>query len=111
MQGILGAAWWLVLLLLPQSRRLFLPEQFPESVLMSLVIADLTFVIGSIFVGWLILSSRNARTTSWFLLGATSYATLTCWGWTLFTGVAILGSITMSCATFGTVLAVPGEQR
>ena len=110
-QGAAGAIWWFLLFLSPSSRALFVPGKFPDEVLLSLFAADLIFVAGSIFVGWLLATGRPSTAACWFVAGATGYATLTCWGWTFVSGEAFIGSIVMTVALAGTISATLRSQR
>lgn len=78
-QGIATLLWWAVLLIAPMSRRLFLPAEWPDLVLTTLLLPDfLLFAGASLAASWAI-SKRQPWWKAVLLLhlGASGYATLT----------------------------------
>ena len=106
-QSLLGAVWWILLFLRPSTRRVFVPEQFLDAVLLSLAAADVAlFVLGSLFAGLALLWNwKHSRAICLIVLGAVTYATLMCLGWFAITGQPIVSVICMMLATAGTAWA------
>ncbi len=97
LQGVLGAAWWCLLLLDPGSRAWFLPEAFPENVLLAFWLADFVFVVAASWLGaWMILRRHPARKgTVWFAAGGVGCTALYCLGLSILTGEAWLATAMM----------------
>jgi protein-S-isoprenylcysteine O-methyltransferase Ste14 len=81
-QSLLGAAWWLILWLVPQSRTSFQPRATDADFILSFALADtLLFVLGSAAAASLFaINHRCARPALWLVAGATLYAALLCIG-------------------------------
>jgi protein-S-isoprenylcysteine O-methyltransferase Ste14 len=93
LQGIAVFAWWLLLLLIPASRKYFQLENNSEISLLAFWLADLTFLgIGSLAASVLCQrDSQYAAPVSWFVCGAVSYAALYCLMFAFFTDTGWLG--------------------
>ena len=112
-QAIAGLAWWILLFIQPNSRSWFLPQQFPDQVLTSLVGADmLLFVGGSGLASWFVFRKSDRRMLiCTFVVGATAYATLMSWGWLISTGQATSSAIAMTLALVGSGFATWGSSQ
>lgn len=106
-QAISTLSWWWCLLWLPSSRKWFQPESWPDQVLLSFWLADLSLiVIGSGVACWAVMTqTRWAALSVWVLSGAAGYATLYCIGCSAITGQAWIAAALMSCMS-GLTLAM-----
>ncbi len=103
-QGVAVYLWWVMLLLLPETREPFRAPGAPDSTLLAFVGADLLVYAG----GSLVAAYGLARGRSWawgilcVVAGASVYAALYALALPLFSGGAWLGALMMAPA-----LAVP----
>jgi len=103
-QGLGGLAWWIVLLTVPTSRRLFVAPGAPEVTLLAFVFADLIlYVGGSLAAAY---GLFRCRAWGWPILcvhaGAAAYASLY-----VLTLAVWSGSVTAGAAFMAPSLAVP----
>lgn len=93
LQGVAVAAWWILLVFLPASRKYFQLENNSETSLLAFWLADLLLLgTGSLVAaGLLFRDSRHAPTASWFVCGAISYAALYCLTFAFFSDSGWLG--------------------
>lgn len=106
-QATLGAAWWVLLLAVPDSRQYFRPAAGPDSMLLSFWLADLVcFVAGSAAAGWFLLrDDPRSRPALWFTAGAVVYAALYCIALSWMTGEAWVAAASMLVPAILTVYA------
>lgn len=100
-------AWWFLLFLWPDSIRLFQPQSWPNEVLRSFFLADLTFlIVGSLVTAFVVLREQVwATNVVWLMVGAGWYPALYCVGASVVTGEAWIASSLM-IAMAGLMLAV-----
>ena len=99
LQGVLALAWWVVLLVAPETRRHFLAPGAPDVTLLAFLIPDVI-----LFAGASMLAAYGlARGTAWawpvlcLHAGAAAYAALYCIGLTLMSsGGAWFGAALMA---------------
>lgn len=93
LQGATVALWWLVLIIAPSSRTLFLADKAPETVLLAFWLPDLALLaLGSAIGACLCLrDSGYTLAVLWFVCGTVSYSTLYCLALALMTDSAWLG--------------------
>lgn len=99
LQAAAVAAWWLLLILVPESHAWFQPTTWPRETLMAFGLPDgLAFIIGSLAVAYAILAKATwANLGAWMLSAAAWYSTLYCVGSSLLTNQAWVASALMSC--------------
>lgn len=92
-QGIAVIAWWLLLLLVPNSRKYFQLEPASEISLLAFWLADLMLLgAGSLLAAWLCLkNNENKSIVLWSVVGAISYAAFYCLAFAFFTDSGWLG--------------------
>lgn len=80
LQAIAVAAWWLLLITLPESRAWFFPESLAGAPLMSFWLADIGLIVGgSLLAAWLTWTRNPAASpAAWFLAGAYYYPAIYC---------------------------------
>lgn len=110
-QGVLGAVWWVALVLVPAARARFQPEGYTPDFILTFAVPDvLLFVIGSSVAAALV---RRGGVTGlaalWCVTGATSYAALHCLGIALDTGgfahaAAMMGAAAVCVVLFALTL-------
>lgn len=96
-QAIAIAAWWGLLVYVPDSRGWFFPESLAGAPLMSFWLADLGLLVGgSLLIAWLV-AVRNPAASSavWFLAGAYYYPALYCLAVSMAIGGGELGVAAM----------------
>lgn len=87
-QGILLDVWLLLLWQFPTLRRVFLPIQGPDNVLLShawpdFMVASTLSLIAAVLI---VRGSRFALATTWMVAGAMLYSAVRALGWATFTG-------------------------
>jgi hypothetical protein len=112
-QSILVAAWWLVIVLMPDVRGRFRPNDAPDSMLLAFWLADVVcIVLASAVSAWLVLRRDPRRVVSLaFTSGALVYASLYCATLTFLTREAWLGVVLMIPATAATLAITRAESR
>jgi peptidoglycan/LPS O-acetylase OafA/YrhL len=105
-QSLCTIVWWCLLLFRRESIAWFQPDQWPQEVLLSFFIADLTFLIcGSLLVGFAVFRESEWATAGvWLMVGTGWYAALYCLGVSVVTGEAWIASSLM-VAMAGLMLA------
>lgn len=106
-QGIAGAAWWVLLFTSEAVRNLFFVDVTGWEAGRTILLADLLMFAGASLVsGYLIATeSKLARPATWATIGATTYATLVALGW-VFGGIGhLLGFVVMVLSLGLTVVA------
>jgi protein-S-isoprenylcysteine O-methyltransferase Ste14 len=100
LQGFAVIAWWLILLLMPQSRIYFALEKTSETSLLAFWLADLIFLaIGSLALSFLCFRESKMLTyVLWLVVGAFGYATIYCLAFAMLTDIGWLGVVMMSIA-------------
>lgn len=80
LQGLAVAAWWVMLVTLPESRGWFFPESLTGAPLMSFWLADIGLLVGgSLLASWLVWTGNPAASpAAWFLSGAWYYPAIYC---------------------------------
>lgn len=108
LQGLAGAAWWVMLWRWPPSRAWFFASTFDATLVGAFTLPDLVlFVVGSLVAALALHRRRRwGLVATAIVAGATAYATLLCWGASLITGQAWLATVVMSAATFMTAICV-----
>lgn len=106
LQSVGATLWWVGLMVVPSTRRLFLPRSAPDEVLLAFALPDAVFFIAAGFAaayGWA-MNRPWARSVTCIHAGAAGYAGLYCWMSTwLADGDAWLAAVLMTPAT-----VVPG---
>jgi hypothetical protein len=104
-QAALVAAWWALLMAVPESRGLFRDPAAPDTALLAFWLADWALVVaGSAAAALLVWRSHPARAPAlWLLSGALGYAALYCVGLSALTGAALLASALMLSASLLTL--------
>lgn len=112
--GVIG--WWLLLLIVPDSRLLFVLEGNRETSLMSFWLADLVLIAMGSFAAAFLISRQNkyAGAAVWMVTGAVSYATFYTFAFVMTTdrgwlGVVLMFPATIWSGTFATALTVRGD--
>lgn len=107
LQAAAALAWWTAMILSPEFRVHFLPQDFPAEVLWALLPADAVLFFGGSTAVAIAFFNRwaAARPMAWLVIGATGYATLFCWGGFLATGQAVCGALCMTGALAGSCVA------
>lgn len=79
-QGLAVAAWWVLLMAIPDSRAWFFPESLAGIPLMSFWLADIGLLVGgSLLTSWLAWTRNPAASpAAWFLAGAWYYPAIYC---------------------------------
>jgi protein-S-isoprenylcysteine O-methyltransferase Ste14 len=97
LQGLGVAAWWLLLLAVPESRAWFFPESLTGAPLMSFWLADIGLLCGgSLLASWLVWTHNPAASpAAWFLAGAWYYPAIYCMTVSLKLGGGELGVAAM----------------
>ena len=92
-QGLGVIAWWIVLFLIPASRKYFLLERTSEFSLLAFWLADLSFLgLGSLAAAWLCFRHYEyCQIAAWFVTGAISYAAVYCFAFAMITDYGWLG--------------------
>jgi protein-S-isoprenylcysteine O-methyltransferase Ste14 len=100
LQGLCVAGWWLVLVIRPEVRGLFLPKGNAPSSLLAFALPDVVFlVVGSCLAAALIAGrSQWALPLVVLVTGAVDYATLHVLAWAWLSGGGWLGFIAMGPA-------------
>ena len=80
LQGLAVAAWWGLLIAMPDSRAWFFPEALTGAPLMSFWLADIGLLVGgSLLTSWLVWTRNPAASpAAWFLAGAWYYPAIYC---------------------------------
>jgi hypothetical protein len=105
LQGSAVIGWWVLLMLLPSSRRLFLPVTAANDGFAALLLPDLgALALGSLVAGQLIRRGRPAgKLAAWFVAGAASYATLYTFAWAFLHRGPLLSVALMTASLAGTL--------
>ena len=87
-QALLVGAWWLMLAVIPPTRKWFLPEDMPVQALMGFWLPDVVLLVaGSLLAAWLLLRNRpRVVLLLWFVSGGLAYGTLYTAGVSILTG-------------------------
>ena len=99
LQGIGGTIWWVALFLFPVSRRSFMADGSPDSMLLAFLMPDALLFVGGSFVGAYAIAKSKAWAgyVLWLHAGAAVYGSLYCWGLVIFSkGDGLVGSIMMT---------------
>ena len=112
-QSVLVAAWWLALVLKPETRDWFRPSTAPDEMLLSFWLADLACIVMGSALAAVFVRRRDPRRVPalWFIAGAMVYATLYCIAVTAMTGESALGVALMLPATVKTLAIARAESR
>jgi len=99
-------SWWLLLGVVPASRRWFLPADVLSLEFQALVAPDVVVFAGaSAVAGVLAWRERPAaRTAAWIAAGSALYATAFTIHWSVLTGAPVLSSAAMVASAILTVL-------
>lgn len=100
LQGVAVACWWVLLIVMPDTRAWFFPEPLTGAPLMSFWLADLGLLVGGSFLASWLVWARNpaASPTAWFLSGALYYPAIYCLTVSLHLGGGELGVVAMFVA-------------
>jgi protein-S-isoprenylcysteine O-methyltransferase Ste14 len=104
-QAVLGACWWALLALAPESRAAFRPAGAPDAWLLGFLPADLALFIGGSGLAAALLARRSGRARRVLdaTAGAVSYGALVCLGQSLLTGEAWAAALAMASAAVATI--------
>lgn len=92
-QGIAVALWWLILILIPATRKFFGGEGVFENFLLAFWLPDLLLVAAAsiILAGLVFTANKLADSVAWFVTGAVSYAGFYCLSFAMITDTGWLG--------------------
>ena len=98
-QAFAAAAWWCLLLLVPESVGWFQPIAWPSDALFGFWLADGLLIVGGSLIAAALVNGKlpHASTAIWMLAATIWYPTLYCIGVSALTGQAWLASGLMSC--------------
>ena len=100
-QGIAGAGWWILMVLVPAVQGHFLPDELTGALYSALLVTDTTvFVMGSLVASAAIWTKTPWHVPIvWMVSGGTVYATLFTVAACALTGVGTIGAGLMTVAT------------
>jgi len=102
-QSVLTLVWWGWLVVFPEHRAFFWPEDWPPLSLNAFCLADILFIamLGLIVSAFAFQQSPFSRPGLWLMLGAIGYASTYTISVAIGTGQGLLGATCMGMATIG----------